>query len=247
MDVKLERLAEPFRAEEINWKPQTITRDGNRALAVAYIDARDVAERLDQVVGQDRWQVDHKDIGGETLTGIGILTDHGWVWKYDMGMVAQDGGEEGKAKAAKGALSDGLKRAAVLWGIGRYLYRLPKTWVGYDSKTKRLTETPALPKWALPAGAAQKPPAPTQPEPEAAAEEKPAGSAPEPAAEKKPAPAAQKNGNGKVTSTAYWTMANAMIERKTIRREEALRIMEECGNDPAKAIEKLRAFQGPPG
>jgi hypothetical protein len=54
--------------------------------------------------------------------------------------------------SVKGSLSDGLKRAAVLWGVGRYLYRLPKTWVSYDNQKKRLTEIPALPRWALPAG-----------------------------------------------------------------------------------------------
>lgn len=43
-------LADPFPADAIGWKPQTVS--GNRCLAVAYIDARDVMDRLDAVMGR---------------------------------------------------------------------------------------------------------------------------------------------------------------------------------------------------
>ncbi len=142
-------LARPFPPTQLNWKPQMIAKDGTRALAVPYVDARDVAERLDQVVGPINWAVDHKEVGGQTLTGIGIRdADSGtWVWKWDTGLVEREGDE---VRSVKGSLSDGLKRAAVLWGVGRYLYRLPKSWVAYDSQKRRMTETPALPRWAIP-------------------------------------------------------------------------------------------------
>lgn len=147
--MTLELLAEPFPPTQLNWKPQTISRDGARALAVAYIDARDVAERLDAVLGPANWAVDHKEVGGQTLTGIGVRHPETgeWVWKWDAGLVGREGDE---AMSLKGSLSDGLKRAAVLWGVGRYLYRLPKTWIAYDSRRKSLAETPALPSWAVP-------------------------------------------------------------------------------------------------
>ncbi len=35
---------------------------------------------------------------------------------------------------SKGCASDALKRAAVQWGIGRYLYRLPAVWVELDGE-----------------------------------------------------------------------------------------------------------------
>jgi hypothetical protein len=110
-----------------------------------------VAERFDAVVGAANWAVDHKDVGGQTLTGIAIRHPETgeWVWKWDAGVVGREGDE---AMSVKGSLSDGLKRAAVLWGVGRYLYRLPKSWVAYDSQKRRLTETPALPRWAVPEG-----------------------------------------------------------------------------------------------
>ncbi len=133
------KLAAPFPASVINWKPQAVSKDKTRALAVAYIDARDVMARLDEVVGPFNWQVKHEQAGDQTVTGLGLkhpLTGE-WVWKYDVGFV---GGSESKdddeqMKAVKGTASDGLKRAAVAWGIGRYLYSLPKTWVEFDARS----------------------------------------------------------------------------------------------------------------
>jgi hypothetical protein len=100
-------------------------------------------------VGPANWAVDHKEVGGQTLTGIAVRHPETgeWVWKWDAGVVGREGDE---AMSVKGSLSDGLKRAAVLWGVGRYLYRLPKSWVAFDAQKKRLAETPALPRWALP-------------------------------------------------------------------------------------------------
>src|SRR5262249_14174357 len=51
-----------------------------------------------------------------------------------------DGGDRLKA-----AFSDALKRAAVKFGIGRYLYRLPSQWVDYDDKKRRFVRQPQLP------------------------------------------------------------------------------------------------------
>lgn len=45
-----------------------------------------------------------------------------WVTKAD-------GAGDSDVEAEKGAISDALKRAAVKWGIGRYLYDLGNIWV----------------------------------------------------------------------------------------------------------------------
>ena len=42
-------LSAPFEVREVKWKPQSVK--GNRALAIAYIDARLVMDRLDEVFG----------------------------------------------------------------------------------------------------------------------------------------------------------------------------------------------------
>lgn len=166
------RLAAPFPAAAINWKPQALTKDKTRAMAVAYIDARDVMARLDDVIGPFNWQVKHEQAGDQTVTGLGLkhpVTGE-WVWKYDVGFV---GGSESKdddeqMKAVKGTASDGLKRAAVTWGIGRYLYALPKVWVEFDNDKRQLKTTPILPSWALPEDERlrrSKPAPTTQPDP----------------------------------------------------------------------------------
>jgi len=153
-------LQAPFPAERVSWKPQTVK--GERALAVPYVDARDVAERLDEVVGPFNWQSDHRYEGNQLLSGIGIRNPETseWIWKWDAGLVVAEarGGSgrevsaDERIKATKGTISDGFKRAAVLWGVFRYAYRLPKAWVPYDAERRRLLEVPTLPAWALPEG-----------------------------------------------------------------------------------------------
>jgi hypothetical protein len=148
----VEDLAQPFSSKVLSWKPQTITKDKKRALAVPYINARDVMDRLDQVMGPFNWQVEHKEVAGRPVTGVGIRSPENgdWIWKWDAGFVATGTSDEDQEKSVKGTCSDGLKRAGVMWGIGRYLHALPKSWVDYDDARRELRSIPALPDWALP-------------------------------------------------------------------------------------------------
>lgn len=94
------------------------TRTGHRGAQLAYIDARDAMDLLDEVVGPENWQCDYKQVKNVVYCGIGINTDEaGWVWKWDAG-------DESNIEEEKGEASDSFKRAAVRWGIGRFLYRL---------------------------------------------------------------------------------------------------------------------------
>jgi hypothetical protein len=44
-----------------------------------------------------------------------------------------------------------FKRACMEYGIGRYLYDFPKgQWAGYNEKTKKVVDAPALPAFAYP-------------------------------------------------------------------------------------------------
>jgi hypothetical protein len=138
-------LHAPFPAEMVGWKAQATTRDGSKAMAVAYIDARAVADRLDETVGPEHW-CDHYVMLGEQRTANGPeivvacrLTVLG-VTKEDVGS-----GEDYKS-----AYSDAFKRAGVRHGIGRYLYSLDKQWVDFDAQKKQLKQTPQLPPWAVP-------------------------------------------------------------------------------------------------
>lgn len=154
--INLKALAEPFPADAIGWKPQSI--NGARALAIAYIDARDVMDRLDAVAGVADWQDSYTALpDGNVICRLSLRIGGEWISKEDVGSESEQKDEGDRRKAA---FSDALKRAAIKWGIGRYLYRLPAQWVDYDPQKKQLRGTPSLPDWALPRSAA---PARTKP------------------------------------------------------------------------------------
>jgi hypothetical protein len=142
----LKALSAPFAPEEIHWKAQAVK--GDRALAVGYIDARAVMDRLDEVCGLN-WCDDYDVLpGGGVVCRLQVTIEGRTIVKTDVGSPSEQPDDGDKLKAA---FSDGLKRAAVKLGIGRYLYRLPKQWVDYDAQRKSLKWPPKLPNWALPA------------------------------------------------------------------------------------------------
>src|SRR5690625_2037857 len=51
----LRKLAAPFDPARIHWRVGATTKDKSKGIALAYINARDVMRRLDQVMGLD-WQ-----------------------------------------------------------------------------------------------------------------------------------------------------------------------------------------------
>lgn len=140
-------LAVPFDPREIKWKPQTVK--NNRAMAIAYIDARLIEDRLDEVVGPGGWQDDYEILNdGSVVCRLRVLVGAGWVTKADVGSPSEQPDPGDRMKAA---FSDALKRAAVKYGIGRYLYRLPHQWVEYDPVKKQILQPPQLPAFAIPA------------------------------------------------------------------------------------------------
>jgi hypothetical protein len=102
-------------------------------LILRYIDARVVQDRLDGAVGVGGWSFElaPSDIdAGEVRVARGSLTILG-VQKDDIGCA-------GNFEASKGMASEALKRAGVMFGIARYVYRLPAVYVVLDSEGKVL-------------------------------------------------------------------------------------------------------------
>src|SRR5262249_40047565 len=138
-------LAAPFAVNEIRWKPQTVS--GNRALAICYIDARAVIDRLDEVLVIDSWADAYQVLpDGSVVCTLKAKIGDAWISKVDVGGPSEQPDEGDRRKAA---FSDALKRAAVKFGIGRYLYRLPRQWVDYDTKKRQFVRVPRLPPSAL--------------------------------------------------------------------------------------------------
>ena len=127
-------LAQPFAPEDLEWRIQIASEDKTSGMAVAYVTNRAIQDRLDDVVGPDNWHNDFKPwhaIGKREsqICGISIYNEERkeWITKWD-------GAEDTDIEAVKGGLSDSMKRAAVQWGIGRYLYKMEGVWVKVKAK-----------------------------------------------------------------------------------------------------------------
>lgn len=126
-------LTAPFANGDIEWRVSVTTRDKERGLAVPYVTNRAIQNRLDDTVGIDGWQnefVPWKD-GKAQLCGISIYfaQQKQWLTKWD-------GADDSDFESVKGGLSDSMKRAAVEWGIGRYLYGMTQVWVRIEQHGK---------------------------------------------------------------------------------------------------------------
>lgn len=97
---------------------------------LAYIDARAVMDRLDEVLGFECWQDEYKYIGNRTICSLKLKIKDEWITK-------EDGAGDTNIEGEKGGISDALKRAAVKFGIGRYLYHLDFKWVELDTYTNK--------------------------------------------------------------------------------------------------------------
>lgn len=131
-NIDWQALRAPFEPRDVDFRIQrTFERDGKpQAAVVAYMDARLVQDRLDTVVGPQHWSFAWEPLSsnaaGEITVAKGTLTICG-VSKSDVG-------DAGKTEPSKASVSDALKRAAVMWGIGRYLYALPVMFAAVEKR-----------------------------------------------------------------------------------------------------------------
>ena len=156
-DVLL-RLEEPFDKDEVKWLVAATSRDGRKGRVTPYANPRAYTDRLNEVLTASGWTRQYtvhtispvtrlkKDKTIQTgkvlvtctvtIAGIGCHSGSGEEWADD-------------EKAMTSAEAQAFKRACSCFGLGRYLYNLPETWVDLDGQGKP-TRLPALPNWALP-------------------------------------------------------------------------------------------------
>lgn len=107
------------------WRVQSRTKDRSKAICTAYIDARDVMNVLDKYC-EYGWESEFKEVNGFIFCGITIHTADSFLTRWDAGMrVENNPDDQMYDQAGKSAASDAFKRAAVMWGVGRFLYDLP--------------------------------------------------------------------------------------------------------------------------
>lgn len=141
------QLERPFPVSKLHWRVGATTKDKSKGIALVYVDARDVMKRLDDVMGP-YWQCRYPiSDNGLLVCEIGLKLGDEWMWR-------SNGAGDTQVEAEKGKASDAFKRAAVLWGVSRYLYALSNIWTPIKpmGRSHVLTETPDVPEWATPEG-----------------------------------------------------------------------------------------------
>lgn len=160
----MEKLREPFPPEQIEWRVQSCgVANGNPWVRVlAYVQARAIQERLDEVFGWDNWYDEYRHTNTDCICRLSVNYGGKLVYK-------ENGASNTDIEAFKGGISGAFKRVAASgYGIGRYLYNLEEGfaectltkpanmngWNKAKAKDKTLIywKIPTLPAWALPKG-----------------------------------------------------------------------------------------------
>jgi hypothetical protein len=163
MRDRLAALTEPFPPQLIEWRVTNTTRDrrGNRGQVVAYADQRAYTDRLNAILSPLGWTREYAvqtvqnfemplkgDAKSTAITAKVLLTCK--VTVYGLGTHAGTGEEWATDEnALTRAEAQAFKRACSCFGLGRYFYDLPRTWVDLDDHNRPLQQ-PRLPEWAIP-------------------------------------------------------------------------------------------------
>jgi hypothetical protein len=128
----LSELLRPFDYGTHKWRVMNITKAKDKASVAFYIDARDVMDRLDEVAGAENWTDKYTVLA---------YSESRWAVECTLVVNGVAKSDVGEGDAPKDAYSDALKRAAVKFGVGRYLYDMDTgTWFPIDTYGKFTSE-----------------------------------------------------------------------------------------------------------
>jgi hypothetical protein len=173
--MNLEILKQPFPASDIEWRVQSSGVKNNNpwAMVLAYVTARAIQNRLDDVFGPLGWKDEYRHVAGGVICSLSVYNSDLKEW-----VTKENGSPETQIEAFKGGISKALVRVAASgFGVGRYLYDLDTTFVSHKNNGKRYDvikdkkgnkigeikwNEPGLPGWALPNGEESKHPDPSK-------------------------------------------------------------------------------------
>ena len=154
----LTALSEPFDPVVVEWRVTNTS--GKRGQVVAYADQRAYTDRLNKLFTPAGWtreyavqavqnfEVPRKDGKSTIITAKVMVTAK--VTIHGLGSHAGTGEEWAiDENALTRAEAQAFKRACSCFGLGRYFYDLPPTWMDLD-ENRRPLQLPKLPNWALP-------------------------------------------------------------------------------------------------
>lgn len=122
----LKKLGAPFDEKTLGVKVQSLSKDKTKAMLVCYVQHTDVYARLESV--DPAWSME--------VTSSQRIGDSYFVRvKLTVKGVARENSGDGEDE--KSATSDAIKRAAMLFGVGRYLYDSETVWVPYNEQTDK--------------------------------------------------------------------------------------------------------------
>lgn len=131
--MELNVLTAPLRADEIEWRVQSQTKDGQKILVIPYLTNRTVMQRFDDQFGWAGWQNEIKEIDGGFLCTITVVLQ-GDENAEPRIVRKTDGASRTAVEPVKGGISDAMKRCAVQFGLGRSLYDFPKVYIETTDK-----------------------------------------------------------------------------------------------------------------
>lgn len=118
----LKKLKDKFANEDLEFRVGATNKDKTMGLALAYVQARAIQTRLDEVLGTDKWKVAYREITGGFICTLSIFINGEWISK-------EDGANTTDFESIKGGISNAFKRVAASgFGIGRYLYNAKSRW-----------------------------------------------------------------------------------------------------------------------
>jgi hypothetical protein len=143
---KLAALRAPRPSSDLEWLVVATNKEKTKGLAVPYLPAAVIHGILDSVLGAENWRNEYvpwADTGAVCM--LSLRLDGEWITK-------SDGAPFPETEPVKGVFSNAFKRAAGVWGVGRYLHAFPGTWVPVEpvGKSVRMKENPILPDELLP-------------------------------------------------------------------------------------------------
>ena len=122
MNNLLEKLREPFSKDELEFRVGATNSDKTMGLALAYVQARAIQNRLDDLFGVNGWTTRYKEVGAGFICSLSVKINDEWITK-------EDGAPMTDFESIKGGISNAFKRVAASgFGIGRYLYEFKKSW-----------------------------------------------------------------------------------------------------------------------
>jgi hypothetical protein len=143
MKERFALLKAPFPSKALEWKIGNRNKENTRGRALPFLQFMAVADRLDDVLGEENWKASYAPgPAGGVVCKLEVRIEGEWICK-------ENGAGNTEMEGIKGGLTDAFKRAATMWGVGRYLHAYDA--IGVDIDDKGRFQAPSLPDFLLPA------------------------------------------------------------------------------------------------